>query len=101
MKHQKQLQNVEYFNYLGGVITNDTRCTCGIKSMIFMTKATINKNKTVFTSKLDLNLKKKLVQYDIWCIAVHGAEIWTLGEVDQKCLEGSERWCWRRMEKVS
>ena len=27
MVHQKQLKNVEYFNYLGSVITNDARCT--------------------------------------------------------------------------
>jgi hypothetical protein len=24
---QKQLENVEYFNYLGSMITNDARCT--------------------------------------------------------------------------
>ena len=26
-KYQKQLKNVEYFNYLGRMITNDARCT--------------------------------------------------------------------------
>jgi hypothetical protein len=25
---QKQLENVEYFNYLGSMITNNARCTC-------------------------------------------------------------------------
>jgi len=28
-------------------------------------------------------------------------EIWTLGKVDQKCLESLETCCWRRMEKIS
>jgi hypothetical protein len=32
---------------------------------------------------------------------VYGAETWTLREVDQKYLEGSEMWCWRKMEKIS
>jgi hypothetical protein len=27
MIDQKQLENVEYFNYLGSMITNDARCT--------------------------------------------------------------------------
>ena len=27
--------------------------------------------------------------------------IWTLRAVDQKHLESSETWCWRRMEKIS
>jgi hypothetical protein len=29
------------------------------------------------------------------------AEIWTFRAVDQKHLERSEMWCWRRMEKIS
>jgi hypothetical protein len=30
-----------------------------------------------------------------------GAETWTLGKVDQKYLESSDMWCWRRLEKIS
>jgi hypothetical protein len=36
---QKQLENVEYFDYLGSMITNDARCTREIKSRIAMAKA--------------------------------------------------------------
>jgi len=35
---------------------------CEIKSKIAMAKAGFNKKKTLFTSKLDLNLRKKLVK---------------------------------------
>jgi hypothetical protein len=28
MIDQKQLENVEYFKYLGSILTNDGRCTC-------------------------------------------------------------------------
>jgi hypothetical protein len=56
MTDRKQLENVEYFNYLGGMITNDARCTREIKSRIIMAKATFKKKRTLFTSKLDLNL---------------------------------------------
>jgi hypothetical protein len=55
----------------------------------------------LFTSKLDLNLGKKLVKCYIWSIALYGAEMWTLWKVDQKYLESFEMWCWRRMEKIS
>jgi hypothetical protein len=34
MIYQKQLENVEFFKYLGGMLTNDGRCTCEIKSRI-------------------------------------------------------------------
>ena len=34
-------------------------------------------------------------------MALYGAETWMLQEADQKYLESSEMWCWRRMEKIS
>jgi hypothetical protein len=64
---------VEYFNYLASIITNDTRWTHKIKSRIAMAKAAFNNKKTLFTGKLDLNLKTKLVKCYIWSIALYGA----------------------------
>jgi hypothetical protein len=58
---EKILQNVEYFNCLGRRIMNDARCTCEIKSRTSKAKAAFSK-KILFTSKMDLNLKTKLVQ---------------------------------------
>jgi hypothetical protein len=101
MTHQKQLENVEYFNYLGSMITNDARCKREIKSRIVIAKAAFNKKKTPFTCKLDLNLRKKLVQCYIWSIALYGAETWTLRKVSQKYVESYEMWCWRRIQKIS
>jgi hypothetical protein len=66
-----------------------------------MTKAAFNKKQNLFTSKLGLNLRKKLVKCYIWSIALYGAETWTLQKVDHKHLKNFEMWCWRRMEKIS
>jgi hypothetical protein len=74
MIDQKQLENVEYLNYLGSMITSDARCTREIKSRNAMAKTAFNKKKNLFTSKLDLNLRKKLVKCYIWSIALYGAE---------------------------
>jgi hypothetical protein len=101
MIDQEQPENVEYFNYLGNMVTNDARCTREIKYRIVMAKAAFNKKKTLFTRKLDLNLRKKLVKCYIWSIVLYGAEKWTLRKVDQNYLESFEMWCWRRMEKIS
>jgi len=65
MIEQKQLENVEYFKYSGSILTNDGRYTCEIKSRIAMAKAAFNKKKNLFTSKLDLELRKKLVKFYI------------------------------------
>jgi hypothetical protein len=93
---QKQLENVEYFNYLGSIITNDAICTREIKSRTAMANAAFNR-KNLLTRKLDLNLRKKLVKCYIWSIVLYGAETWTLRK-DQKYLESFEMRCWRRME---
>jgi hypothetical protein len=66
-----------------------------------MAKTAFNKKKNLFTSKLELNLRNKLVKGYIWSIALYGAETWTLRKVDQKYLESFEMWCRRRMEKIS
>ena len=66
-----------------------------------MAKAAFNKKRTLFTSILDLELRKKLVKCYVWSIALYGAETWTLRAVDQKHLESFEMWYWRRMEKIS
>ena len=78
------------FKYLGSMLTNDGRCTCEIKCRIVMTKAAFNAKKNLFTSTLDLELKKKLVKCYIWSLALYGAETWMLRVVDQKHLESSE-----------
>jgi hypothetical protein len=45
MIDSKQLENVQHFSYLGGILTNGARCTREIKSRIVMTKAAFNKKK--------------------------------------------------------
>ena len=66
-----------------------------------MAKAAFSKKKTLFISKLDLNLRGKLIKCYIWSMALYGAETWMLWAADLKYLESFEMWCWRRMEKIS
>jgi len=56
---------VEYFTYLDSITTNAARCTREIKSRLALAKAAFNKKKTLFTSVLDLSLRRKLVRYNI------------------------------------
>ena len=60
--YQKRLGNMDSINYLDSMLTNNGRCTCVIESMIAMAKAAFNKKRALFTSTLNLNLRKKLVK---------------------------------------
>jgi hypothetical protein len=63
---------VEYFNYLGDLITNDARYTGENKCRIYMERAEFKK-KSLFINKLNLNLRNKQVKCCIWSIAFCGA----------------------------
>jgi hypothetical protein len=78
------------------VLTSDGKCTCEIKPRIALAKAAVKK-RNLFTSKMDSELRNKLVKCSIWSIALYCAETWTLRAVDQKHLESLEMWCCRRM----
>ena len=54
----------------------------------------------LFTSTLDLKLRKKLVKCYIWSIALYGAETWMIRAVDQKHLESFQMLWWERMEII-
>jgi hypothetical protein len=100
MIHQNQLENVKYFNCFGSMITNDARCTREIKSRIANAKSALNNKKTLFTGKLESDLRKKLVKCYIWNRALQSAETWAFWEADQKYLENFEIWWRRGMEKI-
>jgi hypothetical protein len=99
MIDQKQMDNVEYFNCVGSMLTKDARCTREMKSRIAMAKA-IFKKKNLFTSKLDLKFREETSKCYMCSIrvALSDAETWKLRDVDQKCLGISEMLHWRRMK---
>jgi hypothetical protein len=77
---QKQLENMKCFRYLGSMLTDNGRCVCEIKSRIAMAKAEFNKKKNIFTSKLHLNLRKKLVKCYIWSMALYVLKLGRFGQ---------------------
>ena len=83
------------------MITNDARCTREITSRIVMAKTSFNKNKTLFNSRLDLNLRNKLLKCFICYIALIDAKTWTLQKVGAVMPRKFGMWCPRRMEKIS
>jgi hypothetical protein len=78
---------------------SDARCTREIKSMA---KTVFNKKKALFTSKMDLHVRKKLVKCYTWGIALCMVlKLGHLGKYIRNTLESFEMWCWRRMKKIS
>jgi hypothetical protein len=56
----------------------ETTTECEIKFRINMAKAAFNRKKTLFTSKVYFNFRKKVVMCYTLNIALYGAKTWTL-----------------------
>jgi hypothetical protein len=66
-----------------------------------MVKRAFDRKKTLLAIQLDFHLRKKLVNLYIWSIPLHGAETWTLWNVDEEHVESLEMWCWKGKKKIS
>jgi hypothetical protein len=70
---QKQEENVEYFQYLGSMITKDARCTREIKSWIVKSKSSIQPEEDSLHQQIGLIFKEEnsevlhLEHSIIWC----------------------------------
>ena len=65
-----------------------------------MAKEVFMEKKKLFTGKMNLELKKRIMKYLVWTVALYATETWTLTQTDRRS-EAFEMWTWRRMEKIS
>jgi hypothetical protein len=67
-----------HLSFFGNMVTKDERRIREFKFKIDTEKELFNKKKTLFTSKLDLHLRKEIMTYYMRSISFYGAETWTL-----------------------
>jgi hypothetical protein len=60
------------------MLTRYGYCTWEIKLRIDIAKEAFNRKISLMTSKLNIELEKKLVRCYVWSIALYGSETWTL-----------------------
>ena len=59
------------------VLTRDGYCTRETKMRIVIAKEAFNREMSLLTSKLNIELRKKLGRCYVWSIALCGSETWT------------------------
>jgi len=78
---------------------NEYKADSKIKARTAIAKAAFNKE-TLFTSKLDLNVRNIVMKCYICCIALYDAKTWVLWKTAQKCFGSFKMWCWRRIDVI-
>ena len=96
------LEQVDKYQYLGQLITDDGRCEVEIKRRIEIARTNFLKMNEVLTSKrLSMKTKKKLLYCYVMSTLKYAAETWIINIADMKKIEAFEMWCLRKMLKVS
>jgi len=67
---------VNHFKHLGSVISDDGYCEKDVRCRIAMAKKAFLEKKKLLTSKLNIDLKKRIVKVTIWSVALYAAETW-------------------------
>ena len=60
----------DHFKYLGSVLTRDRNSTRDIKMRIGIVKEAFNRKISLLTSKLNIEVRKKLVRCFVWSITL-------------------------------
>jgi hypothetical protein len=97
-----QLNQVEQFTYLGGVISDDARCELDIKRRINLAVGVSSSLSTVWESR-DISTKTKVRVYEALVLSVllYNSETWTLKGSDEARLRVFEMSVLRRICGVS
>ena len=70
--NNRELKVVVHFKYLRSVLTRDGYCTKEIKMRIAIPREAFNRKMSLLTSKLNIEVRKKLVRCYVRIIALYG-----------------------------
>jgi len=79
----RELKEVDNFKYFGSVLRDDYSIR-EIKMRIVIVKKAVKRKISLFTSKLNISIRKKLVRCYLWSISLNGSDTWTLRKLESK-----------------
>jgi len=79
---------------------DDGYCTKEIQTRIEMAKKVFTEKKKLFTGKMNLELKKRIMKCSVWSVTC-AVETWMLTQTHRRRLEAFEMMICRRIEKIS
>ena len=90
---------VRYFIFLGSKITADGDCSHEIKRRLLLGRKVMTNLDSIFKSRdITLPTKVHLLKAMFFPVAMYGCESWTIKKAKRRRIDGSELWCWRRLE---
>ena len=95
------LQQVDHFQYLGALITEDGRCESDIRTRLGMAKSILTELEHIWKSRaITTCTKLRLLRSLVWPVGTYGAESWSFGKWEQQKLQSFETICYRRVMRI-
>src|SRR5579862_6053758 len=66
------VEQVNKFQYLGSMMTEDGRCTTEVKRRIAMAKDAFSKRKELLSRNMSRAVRKKIIKTVVWSVALYG-----------------------------
>ena len=91
-----------YFIFLGFRITAEGDCSHEIKRCLLLGRKSMTNSDSILKSReITLLTKVRLVKAVVFPVVMYGCESWTIKKVEHQRTDAFERWCWRRLLRVS
>ena len=99
--NDEDVEQVEEFTYLGGVVTEDGRSSKDIKRRIGLASAAFGQLTKMWKSDISLKIKIRLYETLVVPVLMYGAECWTMRKAEeQKILVAEMNWLRRILGKT-
>ena len=96
------IKQVEKFNYLGSMITDNGKCDAGIRRRIGTAKGTFHKMQSKLKDrKMSMTTKIRNLQCYIYPVLSYGCECWTISKPMVDRVKAAEMWFLRRRMIIS
>lgn len=96
------IERVEKYKYLGTWITETLDQSIEVKARIEIARTAFLKIKKFLCNKsINLKLRIRMLKCYIFSTLLYDSEAWTLRKAEMDRLEAFERWCYRRMLRIS
>ena len=96
------METVTDFIFLGSKITADGDCSLEIKRCLLLGRKAMTNLCSILKSRdITLPTKVHIVKAVDFSVVMYVCESWTIKKVEHQRTDALERWCWRRLFRVS
>ena len=98
------VETVADFIFLGSKITADGDCSHEIKRHLLLGRKVMTNLDSILKRqhiKKLLPAKVRLVKAMVFPAVMYGCESWTVKKAEHRRIDAFERWCWRRLLRIS